>query len=165
MKAHGNILKRARIALSQIPGVLARAFPNAQGQVVAGDRREWITKEQTVRVFPGDVIVRGGVRMTVGMGPGTGDLIGFVQVTITAADVGRRILQFASFEGKTENDRLKPGQREWDAFLRKHGGVSVEVRDPDDAVQAARIAAGAGTEAGESVTPAAAAGGNRRRRG
>lgn len=147
MRAHGNILKRARIALSQIPGVLARAFPNAQGQVIAGNPKlfKFIDEEQTVRVYPGDVIVRKGTRMTVGMGEGTGDLIGFVQVTIKPADVGRRILQFASFEGKTENDRLKKGQREWDAFLRKHGGVSVEVRDPDDAVRAARKAAGAET--------------------
>ena len=142
MKAHGNILKRARIALSQIPGVLARAFPNAQGVVVAGGRRTVVTREQSVRVYPGDVIVRGGVIMSVGAGPGTGDLLGFVQVTITPADVGRKILQFASFEGKTEGDRLKEGQREWDRFLRQHGGVSVEVRHPDDAVRAAKAAAG-----------------------
>jgi hypothetical protein len=53
-----------------------------------------------------------------------GDRIGFRQVVITPEMVGKTIAVFMSIEEKTNNDRLKPGQKKWHNFVIRMGGIS-----------------------------------------
>lgn len=53
-----------------------------------------------------------------------GDLIGFSEIVITPAMVGRTVAVFTNVEAKTKNDVLKTGQIRWHNFIISHGGIS-----------------------------------------
>lgn len=144
-KGHTKLLSKAVIAAERIRGVFARLYPNENGTAIAG-QKERISKPTRVEgmptLQPGDWIVRRGRFVTYGMGPGSGDRIGLVSLVVTPEMVGRRLAVFVSAEGKAGGDVMSDEQRTWHDLVRKAGGLSVEVREIDDIVDAIRAAAG-----------------------
>lgn len=67
-----------------------------------------------------------------GLAVGSGDLIGWTERTITAADVGRTLAVFTSVECKSNTGRATPAQLAWLEAVRRSGGIAVVTRDGDD---------------------------------
>lgn len=137
---HTTLLKRAVAAISRIAGVHCRLFPNEVGTAWQG-RSQHVAKDGMIAVKKGDVIIRAARRVPYGLLVGSGDRIGYTTITITADHVGQRIAVFTSAEGKVGDDRLRPEQRQWHANVQAAGGISVEVREPEDLVRAVMRAA------------------------
>ncbi len=74
-------------------------------------------------------------RVSFGLTPGSGDLIGWRARIITPDDVGRRIAQFLSVEVKTDSGRLRPNQVDWLNAVRSFGGLAVVARNPKSVVE------------------------------
>lgn len=64
---------------------------------------------------------------------GSSDLIGGTKKIITQEMVGTQVLIFTAMEVKTENDTLKPDQRDFLAFVLSAGGYAGVARSPEDA--------------------------------
>lgn len=67
-----------------------------------------------------------------GLCPGSSDLIGWTEVTITPEMVGRTVAVFTAFEGKTGRQQLKTHQANFLQRLREAGGIGAEVRSAGD---------------------------------
>lgn len=67
-----------------------------------------------------------------GLCRGSSDLIGWTEVVITPAMVGRTMAIFTAFEGKTGKQSLKPHQTNFLNRLRLAGGIGGEVRSDED---------------------------------
>ena len=139
--AHSELLDRAAAAVSGLREVFCRLFRNETGQGVTGRVIE-IFKPTTVTLGRGDFIVRHGHRIKYGLLKGGGDLIGYTTITITPEMVGQRIAVFTSAEGKVGKDKLRPEQKVWHDNVKAAGGISAEIRSPEDAVAAVLGAAG-----------------------
>ena len=74
-------------------------------------------------------------RVSFGLTPGSGDLIGWRTRIITQDDVGRRIAQFLSVEVKSAKGALRPNQSAWMDAVRRFGGLAVLARDPKTVVE------------------------------
>lgn len=72
-------------------------------------------------------------RMSFGLAEGSGDLIGYRQVTITPEMIGSRIAVFVSCEVKTDTGRVRPEQVNWLAHISGAGGVAFVARGVEDA--------------------------------
>jgi hypothetical protein len=86
---------------------------------------------QTLR--PGDVVVRQARPLHAGLCVGSGDLIGWRTITVTAEMVGIRLAVFCSIEVKGQRNRPTEKQLAWDATVRGAGGLSGIARSIDDA--------------------------------
>lgn len=139
--AHSELLDRTAAAVASLRQVFCRLFRNETGQGVTGRVVE-IFKPTTVTLRRGDFLVRNGHRIKYGLLKGGGDLIGYATIEITPDMVGQRIAVFASAEGKVGKDKLRPEQRVWHDNVKAAGGISVEVRAPEDAIAAILSAAG-----------------------
>lgn len=145
---HSALLNMAAAAVSALRGLHCRVFRNEVGQAIAG-RAIAITKPTTMRLQLGDYVVRHGHRVTYGLVPGSGDLIGYTLLEIRQEHVGRTVPVFTSLEGKVGTDRLRPDQVRWHDTVRQLGGFSVVFRSADEAVQG--ILAATGAVAGQSA--------------
>lgn len=68
-----------------------------------------------------------------GLHPGSGDLVGWMPVTITPEMVGRRVAVFASVEIKTDNGRIQDNQRHWADTVNDAGGIAIITNGPEQA--------------------------------
>lgn len=68
-----------------------------------------------------------------GLMPGSSDAIGWKTITVTQADVGRRLAIFASVEIKKSTGRTSPDQLNWLAVTKQAGAFSGVARSPEDA--------------------------------
>jgi hypothetical protein len=109
-----------------------RVFRNNVGTAYMG-KAFTIKQAGVIRLFPGDVVIRGARRVKFGLHKGSGDLIGWRSVLITPAMVGRRIAQFLSAEVKTPKGRATAEQTQWAQVVNNHGGCAGVVRSVDDA--------------------------------
>ena len=73
-----------------------------------------------------------------GLSPGSSDLIGIREVTITPEMVGQKIGQFVALEIKTPTGRAKADQHTFLDHVRDRGGLAAIVRSIDDALQTLR---------------------------
>ena len=73
-------------------------------------------------------------RVTFGLCPGSGDLIGFRSYEIRPEDVGKRIAVFTSVEVKTPRGTTQDNQITWRDVLRERGGIAIIARSPDEAL-------------------------------
>lgn len=81
----------------------------------------------------GMVELASGAKMPIGLGPnGTGDLIGYLPVTITADMIGQKVAVFTMIESKTETGRLADHQLARIEEVRDAGGISGCARHADD---------------------------------
>lgn len=125
MTAESSLLARIRRAVGTLTGV--RLFRNDcgvawTGEVVAYDR----AKRR--------VTLRNAQRITYGLIPGSGDLIGWQSIEITPDMVGRRVAVFTSIEVKTKKGRASPKQRNWRDRVNEAGGNAGIARSIDDAI-------------------------------
>ncbi|KAF0115158.1 MAG: VRR-NUC domain-containing protein [Rhodospirillaceae bacterium] len=101
----------------------ARLFRNQVGAGVAGT----VLRE----VEPGLFLVRGH-RVTMGLCPGSADLVGWRTVEITPAMVGLRLALFAAIEVKSAAGKATPEQRNFLTRVREAGGLAAIIRDAGD---------------------------------
>lgn len=94
-----------------------------------------IASKRFVEVNPGDVVIRDARPLHAGLVKGSGDLIGWRRVMITAEMVGRPIAQFLSLEVKTKTGRATKEQKNWQATVNAHGGLAGIVRSDDEALE------------------------------
>lgn len=123
-----SILKR--ILFSCSTGA-SRLFRQNVGRGWIGRAKKY-TKHCTVRINPGDVVIRQARPFHAGF-IGMGDLIGWNSVTITPEMVGRLIAIYSSIEVKTKTGRLREDQINWMALVRNAGGIAGVARSPEEA--------------------------------
>lgn len=113
----------------------ARLFPMTVGKFWGPYHRgRKITRVETVTLQPGDVLIRQGHMVSVGF-TGLSDTLGGSQMTITAEDVGRTVCILTAIEIKYGADRLREGQPEFLAAVKKMGGRAGVARSVEDAVR------------------------------
>jgi hypothetical protein len=119
--------------LLRVSAIGARLFRNNTGQAWIG-RSERISKACTVRVFPGDVVIREARPLHAGLVKGGSDLIGWTPVRIDENDIGRTIAVFTALELKTGRLQATPEQANFIEKIGEAGGIAGIVRSPDDAL-------------------------------
>lgn len=72
-------------------------------------------------------------RIKFGLHEGSGDLIGYKQVTITPEMVGRTVAVFLSVEVKTDKGRPSEDQVRWLDHINQAGGIAIIARSPEGA--------------------------------
>ena len=72
-------------------------------------------------------------RMSFGLTEGSGDLIGYQQVVVTEAMVGKKLAIFVSCEVKTDTGRVRPEQTNWLEHISGAGGIAFIARSVEDA--------------------------------
>ena len=110
-------------ALGSHPDI--RAFRNTVGE-------GWVGK--VAKHSEGFVTLAFPKRVTFGLMPGSGDLIGFRSYEIRPEDVGKRIAVFVSCEVKTPRGSTQDNQITWRDVLRERGGIAIIARSPDEAM-------------------------------
>jgi len=128
----GTALTNAcRAAVSKLG---ARLFPMTTGKFYGPvHRARRIARTETVTLNPGDVVIRQGHLVNVGF-TGMSDTLGGSPMTITAEDVGRTVCILTAIEIKAGADRLREGQPEFLAAVKKMGGRAGVARSVEDAV-------------------------------
>ncbi|MEI7608057.1 MAG: VRR-NUC domain-containing protein [Rhodospirillaceae bacterium] len=121
------ILKAAHLAAGGQPGV--RLFRNQVGNGAAG--------QVIGRPGPDLLLVRGRP-VTMGLCPGSADLIGWRAVVITPEMVGQTLAQFLALEVKTTTGRLSDKQVTFLDVINKSGGLAAVVRSGPEALQLVR---------------------------
>lgn len=125
------LTNQIRAATSKIG---ARLFPMTTGKFYGPvHRARRITKAETVTLNPGDVVIRQGHIVSVGF-KGLSDTLGGSPMTITAEDVGKTVLILTAIEIKAGADRLREGQPEFLAAVKKMGGRAGVARSAQDAI-------------------------------
>ena len=84
--------------------------------------------------YKGQIVVNGKVtdaRCDAGLVDGSGDLIGYRIIIITAEMIGRKIAQFVSFEAKTESGTVRPEQKTFMECINRDGGEARVIRPKD----------------------------------
>lgn len=73
-----------------------------------------------------------GSTVRYGLCPGSADLIGWREVTITPEMVGQTVAQFLSVECKAPKGRASELQDAWFFAVKRAGGIAVIARSVDD---------------------------------
>jgi hypothetical protein len=110
-----------------------RIFRNNVGMAWTGNARR-VTSPETIRVYPGDVVIRRARPFHGGLATGSADLIGWRAVTVTPEMVGATVGAFVSLEVKTPDGSLTKDQRAWQAMTERHGCITGVPRSVEDAV-------------------------------
>lgn len=123
MTTEATILARIRRALGTLPGV--RLFRNDCGTAWAG---EVVKHDRATRT----VTLRNAQRISYGLQPGSGDLIGWQSIEITPSMVGERVALFVSIEVKGKRGRMGPKQQNWlNAVLDAGGNAGIAKSEQD----------------------------------
>lgn len=109
-------------ALGSRPDV--RLFRNQVGQ-------GWVGKF-AARTGDGTLLL-GARKVSFGLCPGSGDLIGWRILPVTQAMVGMEIAQFLSVEIKTPGGTIRPEQKNWWHHLNQTGARAVIARSVSEA--------------------------------
>lgn len=68
-----------------------------------------------------------------GLCPGSGDLIGWTELTVTQEMLGRKLAIFTSVEVKSDKGKLRPDQENWLKVVQAAGGFAIVARSPEEA--------------------------------
>lgn len=118
-----------------------RLFRNTVGMAFQGKPQRF-TEETTVKVRPGDVLIRQARTVTAGLITGSSDLIGWTPRMITEHDLGKHIAQFTAVEVKSEDGTLEPEQLQFLEVVRDSGGLAIVARSAEDALARAKLGGG-----------------------
>lgn len=113
-----------------------RLFRNTVGMAFQGKPQRF-TEETTVKVRPGDVLIRQARTVTAGLITGSSDLIGWTPRMITEHDLGKHIAQFTAVEVKDKSG-LEPEQKQFLEVVRDSGGVAIVARSAEESVDQLR---------------------------
>lgn len=127
-----EIWKRCLLALGKFSGI--RIFRNNVGSGWTGQSIK-MSAGQVYYADGGEIVIKNPRRFHAGLIKGSGDGIGWRQVTITEDMVGKTIAQFVSMETKTKTGRVSAEQKNWFEQVNKIGGLAVIVRSPEQAVE------------------------------
>lgn len=114
----------------------SRLFRNHVGVAFQG-RAERFTEPTTVKVKPGDIVIRRARTVTAGLITGSSDLIGWTPRMITEHDLGKHIAQFTAVEVKDKSG-LEPEQKQFLEVVRDSGGVAIVARSAEESVDQLR---------------------------
>jgi len=120
-----ELLKKIQLRATEMG---ARLFRNNVGKTWTG-LSVLISKEETYRLFPGDVVIRKARRFIAGLDKGSSDLIGWVPVKITEDMVGQTFAIFFAVEGKIGKLKTTPEQESFIGAVNHSGGRAVVIRD------------------------------------
>ena len=90
---------------------------------------------QNIRIFRNNCGVArfpDGSTVRYGLCPGSADLIGWREITITPEMVGTKVAQFLSVECKAPKGRTTDKQDAWFFAVKRGGGVALVARSVDD---------------------------------
>lgn len=104
----------------------ARLFPMTVGKFWAG--------QVAGKTAEGHTILKNARLVNVGFA-GLSDTLGGSPMTITPEDVGKTVMILTAVEIKAGADRMRPGQPEFLAAIKKLGGRAGVARSPEDAVR------------------------------
>lgn len=128
-----NVWKKMLLAAGTIKAATVRIMRNNVGSGWVGKSvRVTPANAATLRLSPGDVVVRSARPLHAGLMKGSGDGIGWSTVEITPDMVGRQVAVFTSAETKSSTGRVRPEQQTWHDNVKQAGGISAIVRDPND---------------------------------
>lgn len=82
----------------------------------------------------GTVVLSNARPVSMGLGVGSADLVGWRTVTITPDMVGKKVAVFLSVEVKSKTGRATAAQTNWAEQVRRFGGLSMIVRSASEAV-------------------------------
>lgn len=121
-------LKRIQLALART----VTLFRNNVAQGWVGDSKRF-TAPTSIRVGPGDVVIRNARPLHAGLVKGSSDLIGWAPVKILAEHVGRIFAVFTAVEGKSDGGRVRPEQANFIAQVRAAGGFAGIAHNAEEA--------------------------------
>lgn len=128
-----KVWKEMLLAAGKIAGATVRIFRNNTAMGWSGKSvRVTPANMMTVRLHPGDMVVRDARPLHAGLFKGSGDGIGWSTITITPDMVGRQVAVFTNAETKSSAGRVRPEQATWHENVQNAGGISAIVRHPDD---------------------------------
>ena len=127
-----KILNAIRDACNNGP---VRLFRNNVGTALVVNHKHPQTKQAIISACIKLAESRGAFaqRMSFGLTEGSGDLIGYRQITVTPEMVGKQVAIFTSCEVKTETGRVRPEQENWLAHINSVGGLAFVARSVEDA--------------------------------
>jgi hypothetical protein len=82
----------------------------------------------------GLVVLRNARFVRFGLVPGSGDLIGWHERTVTQEDVGRKFAVFLSVEVKAARGTASDKQTKWKTRVADAGGYATVARSPEEAL-------------------------------
>lgn len=112
-----------------------RVYRNNVGSGLVISHKHSFTKQAIISKMI-DLAVKLGARASrikFGLHEGSGDLIGYKQVTITPDMVGTTVAVFLSVEIKTDKGRPSEAQARWLEHVNSFGGLAIIARSPDEA--------------------------------
>lgn len=113
-----------------------KLFRNQVGQAWFGGVQKCLKPGQVYRAKGGEVLLINARRYSCGLIKGSGDNIGWEEVTITQEMVGQKFARFVSLETKVpKSGRVSTEQKHWYDEVKKAGGRAVVARSPDDAIR------------------------------
>lgn len=112
-----------------------RLFRNEVAHVMMIRHRSQSIRQKIIAECHAVALRHGGsaARASVGLGKGTGDLIGMKRVRITPDMVGQDVAVFLSIECKTATGATRPEQKNWMAFVQGFGGIAGIARSVETA--------------------------------
>jgi hypothetical protein len=126
-----ELLKRLMLGLTDPD---TRVFRNQVGQGWYGAHLR-IGRHVNLPLCPGDVVVRNARHLQAGLCVGSSDLVGWRTVVVTPDMVGRDVALFCAIEAKAEAGRLTPEQANFLQRVRDAGGIGVEARSVEQAIE------------------------------
>jgi hypothetical protein len=123
-----DIMRRVQKKASNIG---YRIFRNNVGLAWIGKVQQ-IFAPQTVKVYPGDVVIRGAQPVKFGLVNGSSDLIGWKTRIITPEMIGEPIAVFTAIECKSEKGVLTDEQAAFLKTVKDAGGIALEVRSESE---------------------------------
>ena len=128
VQSEGGLLKKFMVEYSKIG---SRLFRNNVGRAWTGNIYR-SSKIETVKLNPGDVLIRNARVFHGGFPKGSSDLIGFTKVEITPEMVGRTVAVFTAAEVKYGKTSTTPEQTAFVRMVNDSGGIAAITRKLDD---------------------------------
>jgi len=129
--SESDLLKKIQLSFTNLG---ARLFRNNTGQGWAGKATTY-SKHATVKVGPGDVLIRNARPLRAGLCVGSSDLVGWTTITVGPEILGRQLAIFTAIEGKTGSTRVTPDQTRFLNAIRGSGGYAGVARSTEDAIE------------------------------
>jgi hypothetical protein len=130
-----NLLKQIQVAATNVN---ARLFRNNVALAWAGKifrATNWLT----VKIGPGDVLIREARPVHAGLCKGSSDLIGWTPVKITGEHVGHTLAVFTAVEAKTGRVQTTKEQQNFIDQVNSAGGFGVIARSVDDIIGVIKV--------------------------
>lgn len=94
----------------------------------------WVGEAVKVKIQSGfAMLLKAARKITFGLIPGSGDLIGWRTVEITQDMVGQKVAVFLSIEVKTNTGKVGALQKHWRKMVNEAGGIAIVARSVSEA--------------------------------